>query len=199
MNLLASTLAVFDQRNSEDPNIEIIDNVKTPKELLYSQRMSAQLAAFAPNASEVLQLAARAQHIQRWTIARSEYPEGRRGYKQWRVRLGEFHAQTASKIMAEQGFDAKQCHRITELLQKKNLKSDDEVQCLEDVICLVFIQFYLLDFVEKHQNDYSQEKLFAIVKKTWAKMSAKGQQAALQLPLEQNLLAIIKLALGIPA
>ena len=68
--------------------------------------MSQSLAAFEPAASFALQLAARAQHIERWTSPRSNYPQGRTGYKQWRSELLLYHARRAGELMAEAGADA---------------------------------------------------------------------------------------------
>ena len=75
------TIKEFDRLNSEDPNIEYVGDEVIPKELLYAQRMSAQLHAFYPGPSETLQLAVRAQHICRWAIPRSAYPMTKVGYK----------------------------------------------------------------------------------------------------------------------
>ena len=43
---------------------------------------------------------------------------------------------------------------------------------------------------------YPEEKVIDIVQKTWAKMSAKGQQVALALDLPEEALNIIKKALS---
>lgn len=51
-------IALIDQANSADPNMD----EGQPKELLYSQRMSAMLQRFSSDADEVAQLAVRAQH-----------------------------------------------------------------------------------------------------------------------------------------
>lgn len=187
----------FDQLNAQDPNRDTHNNNQVPKELLYSQRMTARLAVFNPSASELLKLAAHAQHIQRWKSPRSDYPEGRSGYMLWRKELGAFHADVATSIMRKHQYSDNDCERVAELLQKKNLKRDDDVQCLEDVICLVFIEFYLLNFVHKYSDSYSEEKLFKIVQKTWKKMSPIGQASALELPLDSNLLTLIKRALNL--
>jgi|TARA_B110000116_G_C16731220_1_gene533810 hypothetical protein len=194
---LNTTLTLFDQLNAQDPNTEINEGKQIAKELLYSRRMSARLKVFNPSASELLQLAVHAQHIERWKSPRSDYPDGRVGYLKWRQELGQFHAQCASRVMTEQGYSDGDCARVRELLQKKNLKRDTEMQCLEDVICLVFIEHYLLNFVQKHSAGYSEEKLFKIVQKAWNKMSPAGQAAALLLPLDKHLFNIIKSALGI--
>lgn len=194
MSNLENILQAIDNVNSQDPNQETVDGQSVPKELLYSQRMSQCLTQFQPQASEELQIAARAQHIKRWSVPRSDYPMDRQGYKQWRTGLGKFHADTTAALMAEAGYTEEQQARVATLLQKKFLKRDEEVQCLEDVICLVFLEFYLEDFVAKHSSD--ENKLIGIIQKTWRKMSEKGHEAALKLPLSEAMGALVGKALN---
>lgn len=191
MNRFEQTLAAFDAANAQDPNTDLINGQPVARELLYSQRMTEALHKFLPGASENLQLAARSQHICRWKIPRSDYPMDRQGYKKWRLDLAVFHGETAGKIMADNGYDDESIQRVKDLLLKRSLKRDDEVQALEDVICLVFLEFYLADFAAKHD----EEKLIDIIQKTWNKMSETGHAAALQLPLSPSLLALITKAL----
>ncbi len=188
---LQAALDAFDRANSADPNSEVIEGQPQPKELVYGQRMSQSLAQFAPQASEALQLAARAQHIKRWEIPRDQYPMDRAGYKKWRTQLGVFHGQVAGEIMAEQGYDSETIERVQSMLSKRNLKRDPDVQALEDVICLVFLQHYLGDFARKHP----EPKLIDIIQKTWRKMSPEGHAAALELKLPPHLQALVGKAL----
>ncbi len=58
-------IALFDAANAQDPNKETADDQELPKELLYAQRMTEMLERFAPDASDAVRLACRAQHIQR--------------------------------------------------------------------------------------------------------------------------------------
>jgi hypothetical protein len=85
----------FDEANAQDPNTELIGGQPMPKELVYGQRLSARLAAFAPDAPETVKLAARAQHIRRWEVPRDSYPEGRAGYLKWRTDLYKRHGDIA--------------------------------------------------------------------------------------------------------
>lgn len=189
---LESVLHLIDQANNEDPNQEVWQGESVAKEWLYGQRMSQCLAEFDPNASELLQIAARGQHIQRWSIPRSDYPEGRVGYKHWRTELGKFHGEKTAELMLQAGYSAEDAERVQTLLQKKRLKQDAEVQALEDVICLVFLEHYLAPFAEKH----SEPKLISIIQKTWGKMSEKGHEAALKLSYAPEHLALIQKALA---
>jgi hypothetical protein len=185
-------LARFDEANAEDPRTERVAGTSYPKELLYARRMTACLDAFAPDASEVLRLAARCQHIRRWTVPRDSYPMDRMGYKQWRNALMRFHAETAGAILREVGYDEATIERVQTLLQKQRLKRDADVQVLEDVICLVFLEHYFADFAAQHE----EEKLLGIVRKTWAKMSPAGHEAALALTLEPAIRTLIEKALA---
>jgi hypothetical protein len=193
-DLFSRCLALFDEANEQDPNRELNEGALVAKELLYAQRMTKTLLAYAPNASAELQLAARAQHIERWTSLRSNYPEGRTGYKQWRSELMLFHARRAGELMAIAGAEASDIARVQYLIQKRSMSRDAETQCLEDVICLVFIEYYLADFAAK--SGYDEAKLIDIIQKTWVKMSPEGQAAALKLPLGADVGAVIGKALA---
>lgn len=190
---LTQVFEKIDQANAEDPNHEIVEGKSVAKELIYGQRMSNQLATFAPNSSPALQIAARAQHIQRWKSQRSSYPAGLQGYKQWRSELGKFHAEKTEEILQSLGHSEKLIADVKNLLQKKQLKQNPDTQTLEDVICLVFLEYYLEDFAAKHD----EEKLIAIIQKTWRKMSEHGQQAALKLPLSEEMLSLVGKALSV--
>jgi hypothetical protein len=189
---LDNTLAAFDKANTQDPNLELFNGDQHPKEWIYAQRMSQQLQKFCPEASEALQLAARSQHICRWKIPRSDYPMDRQGYKKWRLDLAQMHGEIAGEIMEEQGYAQDMIARVKDLLLKRSLKKDTEVQTLEDVICLVFLEFYLEDFALKHD----EAKLIDIIRKTWNKMSSLGHTAALALPLSTSMLNLVTKALN---
>ena len=188
---LANLLASIDACNRHDPQLESEHNSQ-PKALLYGQRMSAALAKFAPDAGEYLQIAARAQHIERWRIPRDDYPRDRAGYLRWRKELGQFHARRTGELMGRHGYSQADSDRVGALLTKRQLKQDSEVQTLEDVICLVFIQYYLQDFAQSQPAD----KLPNIIRKTWAKMSDRGHQQALTLSLAPDLQATLEAALA---
>ena len=182
----------FDAANREDPNLEVADGVEQPKELLYARRMTACLDRFGPDAPEAVRLAARCQHIRRWTIPRTDYPEGRNGYRRWRTALARFHASTAAAILREVGYDDATVARVESLLRKERFKTDPDVQLLEDVICLVFLEHYLSDFAPKHD----EEKLLEVLRKTWPKMSDDGRRAALALDLAPDLRALVARAIA---
>jgi Domain of unknown function (DUF4202) len=187
-----SAIILIDKKNSEDINTYQVHGLEISKELVYSQRMSQKLLQFEPQASEELQIAARAQHICRWKIARDEYPMDRVGYLKWRETLKKMHADLASDILKEVGYDAEFIDRVSFLIHKKLIKKDDGSQTLEDVICLVFLEYYFEEFAEKHEDD----KVIDILQKTWVKMSDKGHDAALKISFSDKSLSLIKQAIA---
>lgn len=178
----------IDAENAQDPNHEVFQNVTHPKELLYSNRMYQKLMDFYPKASEEIQIASKAQHICRWKIPRESYPMDRVGYLTWREDLKKFHSKITSEILQKAGYDGTFIARVCFLIEKKLLKKDIETQLLEDVICLVFLEFYFEAFAQKHDT----EKLKNIIKKTWGKMSENGHEAALKINFSAENLALIK-------
>jgi len=77
-------------------------------------------------------------------------------------------------------------------VKKERIKHDPEAQALEDVSCLVFLEYELVPFAAKHP----EEKLIDILRKTWAKMSPLGQREALGLQLPAQLRAMVGKALA---
>src|SRR5688500_693072 len=188
----AAALQRFDAANARDPNVTIIDGVPQPKELVYAKRMTEWLNRLEPEASEAVQLAASSQHLMRWSIPRTAFPMDRAGYLKWRTTLYEFHAGKAGEILREVGYDESTIARVQSLVRKQGIKTDPEMQLLEDVICLVFLENYFAEFAA----DHDEEKLIRILRRTWAKMSPRGHQAALALELPQRERALIETALG---
>ncbi len=170
-------IALFDAANAADPNKESADGKEWPKELLYANRMSEMLARFAPDSSEAVRLACRAQHIQRWKTPRGDYPMTPEGYQAWRTGLYKFHADTAGRLMQQAGYDDEMVERVKKVVGKRGLKVNAETQMMEDVVDLVFIEHYMLGFAGQ-KPDYSEEKWLDIIRKTWKKMSDAGRAFA---------------------
>lgn len=183
MSRLKQALSRIDAVNTEGPD---------DKELVYGRRMSERLERFEPAATEALQIAARAQHIARWRIPRSDYPAGRAGYRKWRTTLGRLHADVCAEILGELSYDAQTIERVRAMLTKSKIKQDAEVQTLEDVACLVFLEHYSVDFAGKHET----EKIIGILRKTWKKMSERGHAAALAMDLPEPLRPLLQRALA---
>ena len=193
MTRFDNAIAAIDAANALDPNT-VLDaaGMVRPAELVYGEYMSAMLARFHPEASEVLKLAVRAQHLRRWEVPRASYPLDRAGYHRWRNDLKRKHAEWAGEILRQCGYSDVEIARAGALIRKENLKQDTEAQTLEDTACLVFLSHYAEGFSAKHD----EAKMLGILVKTWAKMSEQAQRAALTLDLKPAVSALIARATG---
>jgi hypothetical protein len=194
-NKLERLLAAIDSANADDPRRVVgEDGVERPFEVVYSERMSARLGALYPNASDLLKIAARAQHLRRWDAPRENYPMGRHGYNDWRKECRQRHARLAAELMREHGYDEASIAHVGALLRKEQLKKDPESQALENVAAIVFLEHYFDDFHAKYA-DYDDDKIIDIIGKTLCKMSPKGHAAALALPLPSRTRALVSAAI----
>jgi hypothetical protein len=182
MTRLEQAFELFDAYNLQAPEHLVWDGIEYPSEYFYALKLYDWVKKLDPNASEPLLLASRCQHIGRWEIARNTYPEGRIGYLTWRSDLSKFHAQKAASILNSLDYDSEIIDRVGQILQKKRLKLDAEVQTIENALCLVFLQFQYDDLVSK----LSEEKMIVVLQKTWAKMTDPGKEIALSLTYSES-------------
>ena len=190
-NRFEAALRRFDEENSRDPNREQFAGSSHPREVLYAQWLTDWVLRLEPHASEPLRLAARSQHLCRWQIPRSSFPLTRAGYLQWRERLKKFHAEKTAEILREVGYPEEAIARVQNLVLKKDFPKDPEGRVLEDALCLVFLQHQFAELAAKS----SEEKIVAVLQKTWKKMTPRAQQAALALEYYPNEERLLKRAL----
>ncbi|GAB7359833.1 hypothetical protein MBLNU230_g7363t1 [Neophaeotheca triangularis] len=179
--------------HSEDPNKHTTsDGQEMPYEVHYAEKMEHYLAKRAPESSEVLKLAVCGQHFRRWEVPRDNYPRTKVGYHTWRTHLKKRQAEGVGQILDESGYPLEDTERCMALIKKEGLKQgEDEVQVLEDVACLVFLDDQFDEFRVKHDED----KIVNILKKTWGKMSKQGQDMALEIPMTDECKALVGRAL----
>lgn len=181
--------------HSEDPNtITPADtHEQVPYETHYAQKMEKFLHKRAPQASDVLRLAICGQHFRRWEVPRADFPMTKLGYHSWRTHLKKRQARLVGEILAASGYATEDVSRCRALIEKEGLKQGEhEVQVLEDVACLVFLDDQFEEFREKHD----EEKIVNILKKTWVKMSDEGHALALEIPMTDECKALVGKALG---
>lgn len=190
---LEAVIAAIDRANADDPRTTLTDGVARPYEVVYAERMSERLAAMYPDASELLQIAARAQHIRRWDIPRNRYPEGRNGYNDWRKACREHHGEVISGLMRAAGFGDDEIDHVVMIVKKEQLKKDRDAQALENVVDVVFLEHYFDEFLGKYSK-YDDDKIVDILGKTLRKMSPKGHQAALALAMPERTRRLVEAA-----
>lgn len=182
MNRLDKVLAAIDSLNATDPK---------GYELPYSERLSGWVLRLNPAPSEFLRIAARGQHVGRWTIPRASYPMDRGGYLRWREELKRFHAATVTQFMATEGYSETEQEQVRRIILKKNFQTDPDAQTVEDALCLVFLE---TQFEELHQKT-PDDKMIDIIQKTWRKMSAQAKTVVLTLKLPETHRKLIEAAL----
>jgi hypothetical protein len=164
-------------------------------ELVYAERMEAWVARLVPDASPLLRLAARSQHLERWSVPRASYPMDKPGYHAWRRSLYTKQAERARALLLEAGVAAPEAADLATWVSKAGLKTNPGTQALEDAACLVFLENEISAFAAQHA-DYPREKFVDILRKTWRKMSPAAQQAALGLTLPPAIAALVREALA---
>ena len=185
-----SVISAIDAVNAEDPRKVTVDGREQPFETVYANRMTETLGRMYPDASELLRIAARAQHIRRWQIPRDTYPMNREGYQKWRLSMRRLHAELVDGIMQSNGYSADDTALVGSYLRKEALKRVADSQALENVVDVVSLAYYWDDFVNK-LSDRDDDKLIDIVGKTLRKMSSHGHAAALALDLPPETTRIV--------
>jgi hypothetical protein len=184
-------LSLIDEAHAQDPKTIVVDGKEIPYELHYAQKMSHYLSLRCPDASETLRLAIRSQHFRRWEVPRDSYPMTRVGYHSWRTFLKKGQADQASQICRDCGYSEEESERVASLIRKEDMKTDEESQILEDVACLVFLDDQFEDFEKEHD----EEKIISILRKSWVKMSEKGHDLALKIPMSARSQDLVRKAL----
>jgi len=189
---LQAALDAIDTANAGDPNRVVVRGVSRPKELAHAELASEWVNKLAPGASDALRLAARAHHLRRWELPRSDYPDGKAGYHRWRREQQKRHAEQVGRILLAQGYDEPEIARVQAIVRKQGLGSEPEVQVFEDALCLVFIETQFRELADR----LGDEKLVDVTRKTLAKMSDAGIARVRELSLSAEDLALIERALA---
>lgn len=186
-------MAAIDAANEADPHTLAVRGARRPKELAHSELVSEWVRRLAPDASDALLLAARAHHIRRWEIPRDGHPKGRSGYLRWRKALQRLHAEATAEILRGVGYDDALVARVEDIVGKRGLGRDAEVQVFEDALCLTFIETQLVAFANEHPDAKAQSVLL----KTMRKMSPAARRLARELPLPEEASSALERALAV--
>jgi hypothetical protein len=166
-----------------------------PAELVYADRMEEWVARLVPDAPPLLRLAARCQHLERWTVARREFPMDRVGYNRWRRTLYRKQADRARELLLQAGVPEAEADDVAIWVSKTGLHRNPGTQALEDAACMVFLEHEIETFAAKHE-DYSREKMLTILRRIWRKMSPDARRAALALEMPDGIRILLEEAAG---
>jgi len=167
-------VARFDELNGTDPSRIRSGDRELPRELCRADWLSEWVKVLDPDASEPLRLAARCQHLMRFSVPRASFPEGRGGYRRWRRQAATFHAERAAEVLREVGYDEAVVNAVSAIVRKEGMHEVADVQTMEDALCLAFLEHDLDALAAKHP----EAKMVRILRDTWKKMSPRGRAHA---------------------
>jgi ketosteroid isomerase-like protein len=179
---LQAALAAIDDANRADPTVVTVRDRTGPKEIVHAELVTEWAVRLKPEADDALLLAARGHHFRRWTMPRTSYPAGRSGYLRWRKDLHAQHADELGVVLGDAGYDEPTIARVQAIVRKDGLAhagEHDDVQVLEDALCLVFLETQFVDIAAR----LDPEKLAGVITKTARKMSASGLARVADVPL----------------
>ena len=194
MDAYAQARQLIDAAHSADPN-RTKDG--RPAELVYADRMEGWVSRVAAAPTALLLLAARCQHLERWSVPRASFPDGKAGYFAWRKSLYTKQADRARELLLKAGVSAGEATEVATWVCKNGLKTNPGTQALEDAACLVFLENEIESFAAQHA-EYTREKFVDIIRKTWRKMSPRAQELALSLKLPPEIGALVREAVAQP-
>jgi tRNAThr (cytosine32-N3)-methyltransferase len=192
MDAFLRARALIDAAHAADPKLAPDGR---PAELVYADRMEAWVARLGADMMPLLRLAARCQHLERWIVPRTCFPEGKAGYLTWRRSLYKKQAGRATELLLQAGVADAEAEAVATWVSKTGLQTNPGTQALEDAACLVFLENEIAAFAEQHA-DYPREKFLDIIRKTWKKMSPRGQELARTIVLPPAIGALVSEAIG---
>lgn len=185
-----AAIAAIDAANAGDPHTLLVDGVERAKEQVHAEAVTAWVLRLDPQADEAQLLAARAHHLRRWSIPRTDHPDGRAGYLRWRAALKRRHAEEVATILDGCGYDEATIRRVQQIVRKEGLPADPQVQTHEDALCLVFLETQLTELADRLGDD----KVVDVLRRSLAKMSSQGRAVAAGLSFTDREQALVELA-----
>jgi hypothetical protein len=184
--------AAIDAANAADPFTVVVDGVARPKELVHADAVERWVRALDPEADDLQLLAARAHHLRRWVVPRAEYPQGRAGYLRWRTDHKRRQAGEVAELLMSCGYSDAECARVADLVAKRGLGRDPQVQTHEDALCLAFLELQFDPVADQLGDDHT----VSVLRKTITKMSPAALEAAGTLALSARASALLDAALA---
>ena len=187
---LRAALDAIDAANADDPHTIEVDGQIRPKEQAHAELMTEWVQRLDPDAHDAQLVAARAHHLRRWALPRSDYPEGRAGYLRWRTAQAKRHAAEVADIVTAVGYDDAFAADVSAIVAKRGLATDPRVQTHEDALCLVFLHTQFDELADKLGDDHMAE----VLAKTLVKMSPAARRIAQDLELSPRAAALLEAA-----
>ncbi len=190
---LTDALAAIDAANADDPTTVVVRGEQLALALAHGRLADAWVQRLVPGADDALRIAARAHHLRRWELPRTEYPEGRPGYLRWRRDQKARHAADVEALLVAAGYDETVIGRVQALIRRDDLAGDAGTKAMEDAACLVFLETQLTALAAR----LTPERIGEVIRKTAAKMSPAGLAMIAEVPLVATERALLVDALDV--
>lgn len=187
-----AAVAAIDAANAADPTVIEVRGTVQPLAQVHGRLAAEWVAQLHPDAHESWLLAARAHHLRRWELPRTQYPEGKAGYLRWKRDQRQRHGRDVGALLATVGYDVEGIERVQALVRRDHLATDPGSQAVEDAACLVFIETQLAEIAGKLDHDH----LIDVIRKTAKKISPAALAAVAQIPLGEAERALLAAALA---
>jgi hypothetical protein len=178
-----AAVAQFTAIGATDPRRVIWEGRELPRQLGEAACLLYYVNRLQPAPSLALVLATHCQHLRRFAYPRSEFPEGRDGYLNWRKQAAQRSAEEARRILDGVGFGGPIIEQVLAIMTKQDRRHNLDCQTMEDALCLAFFRLDAPEFSTKHAAD----EVTRILRRTWLKMSEHGQAVALAEPFVEPL------------
>ena len=183
-----AAVSAIDAANADDPTRIVVRGEEQPLALVHGRLAVEWVHTIHPDAPDEWLLAARAHHLRRWEVPRSDYSAGKAGYLRWKRDQRQRHGREVALLLVDAGYEPEVVERVQALVRRDHLATDPGAQAVEDAACLVFIETQLADVSTKLDRDH----LIDVIRKTAKKMSSAALDAVGSIPLgatERQLLA----------
>ena len=190
----ADAIIAIDTANAADPTSVVVRGSTHPLALVHGQLAAEWVARLHPEADETWLLAARAHHLRRWEVPRTDYEPGKAGYLRWKRDQRVRHALDVGSLLVEVEYATDEIERVQALVRRDHLATDAGSQAVEDAACLVFIETQLAAVATKLEHDH----LIDVIRKTARKMSPAALAAIAQIPLGEQEQSLLSAALAPP-
>jgi hypothetical protein len=174
-----AAVSAIDAANADDPTRIVVRGEEQPLALVHGRLAVEWVHTIHPDAPDEWLLAARAHHLRRWEVPRSDYSAGKAGYLRWKRDQRQRHAREVAVLLDHVGYEADVIERVQALVRRDHLATDQGAQAVEDAACLVFIETQLADVSTKLDRDH----LIDVIRKTAKKMSSAALDAVGSIPL----------------
>ncbi|QQR81042.1 MAG: DUF4202 family protein [Deltaproteobacteria bacterium] len=104
-----------------------------------------------------------------------KYPEGSKGYHEYRYAQSKLSADFVEKKLREENFSPERLKKIRSIMMNRDVSPFPEGQVLEDALCLAFLEIKFEGYIP----EWGEDKYIRILQNTLVKMSEKAKGLAL--------------------